>query len=119
MCYRQLRGLTRAELLAGATIGVTIGVTIDAGYSLQTAGLIHINSSKSAFITAFYVPLVPLFQWLFLRKRQHPMAWLAVAIAFAGLVLLAGPAGLSCRAVRRAFAAPGHDVTGVRSRICS
>ena len=91
LCYRKLRGLTRAELLAGATIGVTIY----AGYSLQTAGLLHINSSKSAFITAFYVPLVPLFQWLFLRKRQHPMAWLAVAIAFAGLVLLAGPAGLS------------------------
>lgn len=91
LCHRQLRGLTRAELLAGAVIGVTIY----AGYSLQTSGLVHINSSKSAFITAFYVPLVPLFQWLFLRQRQHVMAWLAVAVAFIGLALLAGPDGLS------------------------
>lgn len=91
LCHRQLRGLTRAELIAGATIGITIY----AGYSLQTSGLLYINSSKSAFITAFYVPLVPLFQWLFLRKQQHPMAWLAVTIAFIGLALLAGPQGLS------------------------
>lgn len=91
LCHRQLRGLTRAELLAGATIGATIY----AGYSLQTCGLLYVNSSKSAFITAFYVPLVPLFQRLFLRKQQHPMAWLAVAVAFIGLVLLAGPEGVA------------------------
>lgn len=91
LCHRQLSLLTRAELLAGTIIGVTIY----AGYSLQTCGLLYINSSKSAFITAFYVPLVPLFQWLFLRKPQHPMAWLAVTIAFIGLVLLAGPTGLT------------------------
>ncbi len=26
------------------------------------------HSSKSAFITAMYVPLVPLLQWIFLKK---------------------------------------------------
>jgi drug/metabolite transporter (DMT)-like permease len=43
---------------------VAIGVAIAMGYSLQTWGLQSISSSKSAFITAMYVPLVPLLQWL-------------------------------------------------------
>ena len=62
--------------------GAAIGATIYAFYSLQTSGLLYVNSTKSAFITAFYVPLAPLLQWLFLRKCQHPMAWLAVAVVF-------------------------------------
>lgn len=64
-----LRGFTRRELLAGAGIGVSIF----AGYALQTCGLQTITASKSAFITAFYVPLVPLLQWIVMR--QAPGAW--------------------------------------------
>ncbi len=54
-----------------------------------------ISSSKSAFITALYVPLVPLLQWAVMRRRPHPMAWVGIALAFCGLVLLAGPDGPS------------------------
>lgn len=43
---------------------MAIGIAIALGYSLQTQGLQFIPSSKSAFITAMYVPLVPLLQWL-------------------------------------------------------
>ncbi|WP_075181145.1 DMT family transporter [Pantoea sp. 1.19] len=86
---RHLRGLTRQELVAGALIGVAIG----AGYGLQTWGLQTISSSKSAFITAMYVPLVPLLQWLFLGRPPGLMAWLGVALAFSGLLLIAGPDG--------------------------
>jgi hypothetical protein len=46
--------------------GVAIGVAIALGYSLQTWGLQSISSSKSAFITAMYVPLV--LQWLCLGR---------------------------------------------------
>lgn len=84
---RELVGLTLRELRAGMVIGVAIVL----GYSLQTAGLQTISSSKSAFITALYVPIVPLLQWLVLRSAPHPMSWLGIALAFAGLVLLAGP----------------------------
>ena len=82
-----LRGLTRAELVAGSLIGLTIFL----GYTLQTYGLQTIPSSQSAFITALYVPLVPLLQWAVLRKRPKAMAWIGIALAFGGLVLLAGP----------------------------
>ena len=53
-----LRGLTFAEVRAGMTIGVAIFL----GYTLQTYGLQTIPSSQSAFITALYVPIVPLLQ---------------------------------------------------------
>lgn len=82
-----LRGLTRRELAAG----IAIGVCIVTGYALQTYGLRTISSSKSAFITALYVPMVPLLQWLVLRRRPRLMSWIGIAFAFTGLVLLAGP----------------------------
>lgn len=86
---RSLAGMSRHEVLAGTTIGVSIFL----GYALQTYGLQTISSSQSAFITAMYVPMVPLLQWLVLRRRPHPMSWLGIAFAFVGLVLLAGPQG--------------------------
>ena len=84
---RSLAGLTRRELGAGAAIGVAIFL----GYGLQTYGLQTITGSQSAFITALYVPMVPLILWLVLRRPPHAMAWLGIGLAFAGLVLLAGP----------------------------
>ncbi|WP_433977576.1 DMT family transporter [Erwinia sp. E_sp_B01_9] len=89
--WRTLRGLTSTEVKAGALIGIAIGC----GYGLQTYGMQTISSSKSAFITAMYVPLVPLLQWLFLRRPPGLMSWAGVALAFAGLILLAGPEGNS------------------------
>lgn len=86
---RSLSGLTALELKAG----VLIGVTIMLGYGLQTVGLQTISSSQSAFITALYVPFVPLLQWLVLGRRPGLMPSLGIGLAFAGLMLLAGPAG--------------------------
>jgi drug/metabolite transporter (DMT)-like permease len=82
-----IRGLTRQEAVAGAAIGVSMYL----GYTLQTYGLQTISSSKSAFITAMYVPMVPVLQWVFLRWPPRLMNWVGIALAFAGLLLLAGP----------------------------
>ena len=88
---RNLRGLTRFELKAG----VFIGTAIMFGYGLQTIGLQTILSSQSAFITALYVPFVPLLQWLVLGRRPGLMPSIGIMLAFAGLMLLTGPAGAS------------------------
>ncbi len=84
---RSLRGLTWYELKAG----VFIGIAIMFGYGLQTVGLQTISSSQSAFITAMYVPMVPLLQWLVLGRFPGVMAWVGVLLAFSGLMLLAAP----------------------------
>lgn len=89
LSLRSLRGLTRLELKAGVMIGVAIAF----GYSLQTWGLQSISSSKSAFITAMYVPLVPLLQWLCLGRMPGLMSCVGILLAFIGLILLAGPDG--------------------------
>lgn len=82
-----LRGMTRIDLAAGAAIGVMIFL----GYGLQTVGLQTISSSTSAFLTALFVPMVPFMQWAVYRKRPHLMAFIGAGLAFAGLILLAGP----------------------------
>ena len=88
---RSLRGITLFELKAGMFIGVAIML----GYGLQTIGLQSIPSSQSAFITALYVPFVPLLQWLVLGRRPGLMPSLGIMLAFAGLMLLSGPSGAS------------------------
>ncbi|MEN5144405.1 DMT family transporter [Pseudomonas juntendi] len=86
---RSLPGLTFTELKAGMLIGVSIML----GYGLQTMGLQTISSSQSAFITALYVPFVPLLQWLVLGRRPGLMPSIGICLAFIGLMLLAGPEG--------------------------
>jgi len=86
---RSLAGLTLTELKAG----VLIGTSIMLGYGLQTMGLQTISSSQSAFITALYVPFVPLLQWLVLGRRPGLMPSIGICLAFVGLMLLAGPEG--------------------------
>ena len=66
-------------------------VALFLGYALQSHGLKTITSSQSAFITALYVPLVPLLQWLVLRRPPRLTSWVGIGLAFAGLVLLSGP----------------------------
>ncbi len=89
LSFRSLGELTLTELKAG----VGIGVAIMLGYGLQTMGLQTIPSSQSAFITALYVPFVPLLQWLVLGRRPGLMPSIGIALAFIGLMLLSGPNG--------------------------
>lgn len=84
---RYLAALSWTEIKAGTLIGLTIA----GGYGLQTWGMQTISSSQSAFLTALYVPVVPLLQWLFLRRPPKLMAWLGILLAFCGLILVAGP----------------------------
>ncbi len=90
LCRRELAGLTRIEL----GTGLLVGSVLFGSYSLQTLGLQLIPSSKSAFLTGLYVPLVPLFQLLLFRRHPRLAAWLGIAVAFGGLVLLSDPRGM-------------------------
>ncbi|MGY6271314.1 DMT family transporter [Achromobacter denitrificans] len=84
---KHMAAITRREIGAG----IAIGSALFLGYFLQTYGLQTISSSQSAFITALYVPIVPLLQWAVLKRPPGLMSWAGVALAFTGLLLLAGP----------------------------
>ena len=83
---KSMRGLNLKEVLAGTAIGTVIAI----GYGTQTIALQTILSSESAFLTALYVPLVPILMWVIFQKRPSLMTWLGTALAFTGLVLLTG-----------------------------
>ena len=84
--FKHLKGMSLTEVCAGAAIGAAIAI----GYGTQTVGLQTISSSESAFLTALYVPLVPILLWLLFRKKPYVMTWLGALFAFIGLVLLTG-----------------------------
>jgi drug/metabolite transporter (DMT)-like permease len=86
-----LKGLTLAEVKAGALIGMCIAV----GFACQTIGLMTIDTSKSAFLTALYVPLVPLLELVVFRRRLGTATWIGVLMAFVGLVCLSSPGGMT------------------------
>jgi drug/metabolite transporter (DMT)-like permease len=87
----RLFGATRQDWIAA----IAIGLPMAAGYLLQTGGLRSVSSSMSAFLTALYVPLVPLIQWVALKRAPQLMSWIGIGLAFIGLVVIANPTGAS------------------------
>jgi drug/metabolite transporter (DMT)-like permease len=86
----RLRTLGRPGLGAG----ILLGVLLAAAFGLQTAGLERTTVSQTGFITGLYVVLTPLFALVLFRQRIGLPVWGGVALAIAGLALLAGvPAG--------------------------
>ncbi|OLL52998.1 EamA family transporter [Bartonella henselae] len=84
--WRSLKGITVYEIFAGMAIG--LGMFL--GYALQATGLQTIISSQSAFITALYVPIVPILQWIVFKKPPRLACWLGIIFAFIGLILISG-----------------------------
>ncbi len=81
---KRLAHITRIELRSG----LMLGLLLFAGYALQTTGLQFTTVSKAGFITGLYVPLIPVFFFLFLRQRPALVAVIGVVLSFLGLFLL-------------------------------
>jgi drug/metabolite transporter (DMT)-like permease len=78
-----------------------IGLAMLAGYALQAAGLQTLTSGRAAFISALYVPLVPMLQIILLRRLPGPLVWVSAALACAGMMLLAQRSGAPAMALGR------------------
>ncbi|AGF73967.1 putative membrane protein [Bartonella australis AUST/NH1] len=83
---RTLKDVTIYEIFAGMAVGLGIFL----GCSLQAAGLQTIISSQSAFMTALYVPMVPMLQWIVFKKSPCLTSWVGIMLAFIGLVFISG-----------------------------
>lgn len=72
--------------------GLACGTVLCAASSLQQMGMQTTDAGKAGFLTALYLPLVPIFG-LFLGKKAGWGAWLGVAAGLAGLWLLCTKGG--------------------------
>jgi drug/metabolite transporter (DMT)-like permease len=68
--------------------GAIVGMFLFAGYMLQTAGLKLTTASQAAFITGFYIVLVPLFGALVYRRAPQLSELTGVAMATIGTGLM-------------------------------
>lgn len=73
----------RPCLVGGALAGVVLFVAV----SLQQAGLVYTTAGKAAFITGFYVPLVPMLG-LLVGQRTSIATWVGAVLSVAGLYFL-------------------------------
>ena len=75
---------------AGVTAAISAGALLGSGYALQTAGLDRTSVSSTGFITGLYVVFTPLLGLALFRTRTGRTTWAGVALATAGLAMLAG-----------------------------
>ena len=74
-----------------------LGVCMFGGIGLQQTALLYTNVANAAFLTALYVPLVPLIAALFLRRYIPLNIWPAVIISLIGSYLLSGSSSLAAQ----------------------
>jgi drug/metabolite transporter (DMT)-like permease len=86
-----LRGVTRDEWRAGGILGVLLSL----GFATQTVGLTLTTASRSGFITALYIPFVPLIVLVAYRTLPDRLAAAALLVALGGMTLLTSPRGLA------------------------
>ena len=74
----------RASLVGG----VCSGVFLASASVMQQMGLVTTTVGKAGFITAMYMLLVPVINFVLFRKRNTWLVWLAVLVGVGGMFLL-------------------------------
>ena len=71
-----------------------LGVLMFGGIGLQQTALLYTDVANAAFLTALYVPAVPLILWLVVRTPIGMRIWAALALSVLGSWLLSGNADI-------------------------
>lgn len=66
------------------------GCMLFLGASLQQFGIFFTSVSNAGFLTALYVPLVPLLGWMLLKRRFHWTVWPSAAACLIGTYIMSG-----------------------------
>jgi drug/metabolite transporter (DMT)-like permease len=67
-----------------------LGTLLFLGSAMQQIGMLTTTVTNAGFLTALYIPLVPVLGWLLQRQTPHWTTWLAAAGCVAGSWLLTG-----------------------------
>ena len=90
-----LNTLKKDPKLNYAAVG--LGLMMFGGIGLQQTALLYTNVANAAFLTALYVPLVPLIAAFCLRRHVPLNIWPAVFLSMAGSYLLSGTSSLDAQ----------------------
>ena len=93
--WRRLQREGRALRRRDAFKITGLGSLLLLGAVLQQIGLMSTSATNAGFLTALYVPLVPVFGWLLLRQLPHWSVWLGAMASLVGAYLLSGAASQS------------------------
>lgn len=69
---------------------VATGVILFSAAALQQYGIFHTTVTNAGFLTALYVPLVPIISLLVLRRKIHWSAWPASLLCLVGTYVMSG-----------------------------
>ncbi len=68
----------------------TTGTVLFTAAALQQYGILHTTVTNAGFLTALYVPMVPIIGLLLLRRRVHWVVWPASLGCFIGTYIMSG-----------------------------
>ena len=68
--------------------GICCGLFLTAGSVFQQMGVVYTTAGKAGFITAMYMLLVPVINFVLFKKKNSWLVWLAVFIGIGGMYLL-------------------------------
>lgn len=91
--YRQYGKVTKndRQFTSGDWYGIAItGCVLFIAAALQQHGILRTSVTNSGFLTALYVPLVPIIGLLALRRKVHFVIWPASLCCFLGTYILSG-----------------------------
>lgn len=77
----QFKKMNRKSVLHG----IVVGICLFLAYFTQTIGCQYTTAGKNAFLTALYIMVVPLVNWVLTKKRPSLRLFVAVFIAFIGI----------------------------------
>ena len=75
--------------------GICCGVCLTAASAFQQMGIVYTTAGKAGFITAMYMLLVPIINFVVFKKKNTWLVWLAVLVGVAGMYLLCMNEGFS------------------------
>ena len=82
--YKRLKNINKHSLF----YGIILGIILFLGYSTQTFALVYTQSSIVAFLTGFFVILVPIIGYIFFKSKLGINIIIASFISIIGLYLL-------------------------------
>ena len=68
--------------------GICCGLFLTAGSVFQQMGVVYTTAGKAGFITAMYMLLVPILNFVLFKKKNTWLVWLAVFLGVGGMYLL-------------------------------